>query len=123
MIEKKMEKIYFAGPWITDYEVKVVTDMLRNGWYEKPYEYCETFQNEFASYHNRKFGIMTPNCTTAIHLLLTGLGIGCGDQVIIPDCTWIASGAGVTYLGAEPVFCDIDPMHWCLDPKSLKNDP
>lgn len=115
-----MDKIFFAGPWITEHEIKVVENMMRTGWYEHAYDYCEKFQKEFAAYHDRKYGIMTPNCTTALHLLLTGLGITEGDEVILPDCTWIATGAGITYLRATPVFCDIDPVHWCLDPKSVE---
>ena len=115
-----MDKIYFAGPWITEHEIKVVEDAMRNGWYEHAYDYCEKFQEVFAAYHDRKYGIMTPSCTTAIHLLLTGLGISDGNEVILPDCTWIATGAGITYLRATPVFCDIDPVHWCLDPQSVE---
>lgn len=107
-----------AGPWMTDHETKVVEDCMRNGWYD--YHYVETFQREFADYHDRAHGIMTPNCTTAIHLLLTAMGIGEGDEVIVPDCTWIATAAPITYLGARPVFCDIDPVHWCLDPASVE---
>lgn len=115
-----MEKIHMAGPWITEHEIKVVEDAMRNGWYEHAYDYCEKFQDEFAAYHDRAFGIMTPNCTAAIHLLLTGLGIKPGDEVIIPDCTWIATGAGISYLGATTVFADIDPINWCLNPDSLE---
>jgi perosamine synthetase len=115
-----MEPIYMAGPWITDYEVAIVEDAMRNGWYENPYHYVETFQKEFAAYHDRKFGVMTPNCTTAIHLLLTALGVGEGDEVIVPDCTWIASTAPVSYLRATPVFADIEPVNWCLDPESVE---
>jgi perosamine synthetase len=115
-----MKPIYMAGPSITEHEVAVVEDAMRNGWYEKPYYYVETFQKEFAAYHDRKFGLMTPNCTTAIHLLLTALGVGAGDEVIVPECTWIASAAPVTYLGAKTIFCDIDPVNWCLDPESLE---
>ena len=115
-----MNSIYMAGPWITEHEIKTVEDAMRNGWYEHPYDYVEEFQRKFAAYHDRKFGIMTPNCTTAIHLLLTGLGIRAGDEVIVPECTWIATSAPVSYLGATPVFCDIDPYHWCLDPQSVK---
>ena len=63
---------------------------------------------------------MTPNCTTAIHLILTALGIGEGDEVILPECTWIASEAPVTYLKATPVFCDIERDNWCLCPESLE---
>lgn len=115
-----MNTIYMAGPWITDHEVKTVMDALTNGWYEHPYDYVEKFQKEFAAYHGRAYGIMTPNCTTAIHLLLTCLGIGPGDEVIVPDCTWIATAAPITYLGATPVFADIDPGHWCLDLRSVE---
>lgn len=115
-----MEQIFMAGPWITEHEIKVVEDAMRNGWYEHAYDYCEKFQKEFAAYHGRRYGIMTPNCTTAIHLLLAGLDISEGDEVILPECTWIATAAPVTYLRARPVFCDIDPVNWCLDPESVK---
>ncbi len=115
-----MKPIHMAGPWITDHEIKVVEDAMRNGWYENSYDYVEKFQGEFADYHDRKYGIMTPNCTTAIHLLLTALGVSEGDEVILPECTWIATGAGITYLRATPVFCDIDSENWCLDPNSIE---
>jgi len=115
-----MEPIYMAGPSITEHEIEVVTDAMRTGWYEKPYWYVETFQKEFAAYHGRKYGIMTPNCTTSIHLLLTALGISDGDEVIVPECTWIATAAPITYLRATPVFCDIEPVNWCLDPASVE---
>lgn len=109
-----------AGPSITEHEIEIVADAMRNGWYEKPYYYVETLQKEFAAYHDRAFGLMTPNCTTSIHLLLTALGVGEGDEVIVPECTWIASAAPITYLRATPVFCDIDPVNWCLDPESVE---
>jgi len=115
-----MSQIFMAGPWITEHEIAVVEDAMRNGWYEKAYDYCEKFQEEFAAYHDRAYGIMTPNCTCAIHLLLSALGISDDDEVIVPECTWIATAAPVTYLRARPVFCDIDPVNWCLDPESVK---
>jgi len=115
-----MKTIYMAGPWITEKEIEIVNDAMRNGWYENAYYYVETFQKEFAAYHDRKYGIMTPNCTTSIHLLLTALGISDGDEVIVPECTWIATAAPITYLRAVPVFCDIDPVNWCLDPESVE---
>ncbi len=115
-----MKPIHMAGPWITEHEISVVEDAMRNGWYEHAYDYCEKFQKEFAAYHDRKYGIMTPNCTTAIHLLLSALGVSDGDEVILPECTWIATGAGITYQRATPVFCDIEPVNWCLDPQSVE---
>lgn len=115
-----MDAIHMAGPWITELEMKAVQDAMTTGWYEKPYWYCEELQRRFAEWHGRKHALMTPNCTTAIHLLLTCLGVGPGDEVILPDLTWIASGAAITYLGATPVFCDVDADDWCLSPASVE---
>lgn len=118
------EVIYAAGPDITEHEANIVMDAMRNGWYgEKAYYYCELFQDEFASYHDRKFGIMTPNCTSAIHLVLAGLGIDAWhEQVLVPECTWVGSTAGITHCGATPVFCDIDKDSWCIDIESVKKN-
>lgn len=116
-----MSDIQMAGPWITEHEEKAVLDALRNGWYGKDaYHYVETFESEFARYHDRKYALMTPNCTTALHLLLAGLGIGESDEVIAPECTWIGSVACITYQRAITVFADIDPIHWCLTPESIE---
>ncbi len=113
------QKIYMAGPSITEHEIKTVADAMINGWYENAYDYVEKFEREFAAHHDRKFALMTPNCTAALHLTLMGLGIKTGDEVILPDCTWIASAAPITYTGAKPVLGDIDPVNWCLSPKSI----
>lgn len=116
-----MSNIQMAGPWITEHEEKIVLDALRNGWYGKQaYYYVETFEAEIARYHDRRFALMTPNCTTALHLLLAGLGVGEGDEVIAPECTWIGSVAGITYQRAKTVFADIDPEHWCLTPATIE---
>lgn len=112
--------IHMAGPWITSLEEEIVIDAIRNGWYGKDaYYYCELFQDKFAEYHNRKYALMTPNCTTAIHLLLAGLGIEEGDEVIAPECTWIGSVAGIKYQRANPIFVDIKHDTWCIDPKAV----
>lgn len=116
--KNKIKEIRMSDPWITDHEIKTVTEAMKTGW--KSYEYVEKFQPEFAKYHGRKYGIMTPNCTSAIHLLLLALGIGEGDEVISPECTWTGSTAPITYVRATPIFCDIEEGNWCLDPKSVE---
>jgi perosamine synthetase len=113
-----MKKIPMAGPWITDLEKKTVADMMENGW--DNYDYVEKFELAFAKWHGRKYCLMTPCCTHAIHLLLLALDIKEGDEVIVPECTWTATAAPVTYLKAIPVFADIDPNNWCLNPGSVK---
>lgn len=116
-----MADIQMAGPWITEHEEEIVLDALRHGWYGKnAYRYVETFEAEFAKYHDRRYALMTPNCTTALHLLLAGLGIGEGDEVIAPDCTWVGSVACITYQRAKTVLADIDADHWCLTPQSIE---
>ena len=110
------------GPWITDVERNMVADaMTEEGLYEKKSYYIEKFEKEFAKYHDRKYALMTPNCTQAIHLLLLSLGIKEGDEIIVPECTWTATAAPITYCGAIPVFCDIDEKNWCTDPNSVES--
>lgn len=109
------------GPSITELEIGTVLDAMKNGWYgEKKYWYVENFEREFAQYHGRRYALMTPNCTSAIHLLLLGLGIGPGDEVIVPECTWIASATHITHVGAKTVFADVDESTWCMSAESLE---
>jgi len=122
-MNKNMNKRLMFGPWITDVERKMVADALtEEGMYEKRFYYIEKFEEEFAKYHDRKYALMTPNCTQAIHLLLLSLGIKEGDEVIVPECTWTATAAPITYCGATPVFCDIDEKNWCSDPDSVESN-
>lgn len=110
-----------SGPYITNKDIKIVNDALKNGWYgNKKYFYVEKFESEFAKYHGRKFGLMTPNCTLATHLLLKSLGIKKGDSVINQDSTWVAPAAAVKYTGAQNIFCDNNKDNWCLDHLSLE---
>jgi perosamine synthetase len=104
-----------AGPDVGEVELKYVVDAMTNGWYGKDaYHYVEKFEREFADYHERKYGLMTPNCTTAIHLILEGLGVSSGDEVVVPESTWVGSSAGIEHCGATTVFADIDPTTWCI---------
>jgi len=115
------EEIYMAGPSVTREDEVFVLDALRNGWYGKDaYKYTELFEQEFSKYHGRTYALMTPNCHSAIHLLLKGLGISEGDEVIVPECTWVGTAAPVSYQRGKIVFADIDPANWCLTPASIE---
>ena len=110
-----------SGPSVTKKEIDTVLDAVKNGWYgPKKFYYVEKFEKEFAKFHNRKYALMTPNCTTAIHLILHSLGIKKGDNVINQECTWVAAAAAVAYTGAKNRFADINKENWCLDHESLK---
>lgn len=114
------KKIPSIGPSITDREIELVTKAITYGWYENMNLYIDQFVKEFSSYVGMKYCLPTSHGTAAIHLALLALDIGSGDEVIVPDITWVGSVAPVDYVGAKIVFCDIDEKNWCLCPKSFK---
>ncbi|QXE91536.1 DegT/DnrJ/EryC1/StrS aminotransferase family protein [Geomonas subterranea] len=115
-----MSKIHYTKPSITDLEVRYATDAAQNGWGERCYEYIGRFEGLFRDHLGVGFAIATSSCTGAMHLGLAALGIGPGDEVILGDTNWIASAAPITYLGGEPVFVDVLPDTWCLDPGKVE---
>jgi perosamine synthetase len=115
-----MERIPISGPWITQKEIDYVSDAVANAWYVNANIHNERFENAFAEYIGVKFAISLPSCTSAIHLSLLSLGVGAGDEVIVPDLTWIASSAPISYVGATPVFADVDEKTWCLSVESFE---
>lgn len=114
-----MGKIPVSGPWITDREIAYAADAARTGWYATANAYPQKFEAAFAAYLGVKHAVSLPHCTAGIHLALAALGVGPGDEVIVPDATWIASAAPVSYVGATAVFADVDPVTWCLDADSF----
>src|SRR5438105_13855476 len=115
-----MQRIPVSGPWITQKEIDYVADAAANAWYADANIYHLRFERAFADYLGVRFAMALPSCTSALHLSLLALGVGAGDEVIVPDATWIASVAPVCYVGATPVFADIDPETWCLSAGSLE---
>ena len=115
-----MKNIPPAGPSITQAEIDLVTEAVTNGWYESRNMHFDQFKLEFSQLVQRKYILPVTNCTSAIHLALLSIGIGPGDEVIVPDVTWVASVVPIVYTGATPVFCDIDKDNWCIDPKSFE---
>jgi perosamine synthetase len=111
-----VNRIYYTKPSITELEVSYATDAARNGWGEDCYEYINRFEEAFKSYLGVKYAIATSSCTGALHMGMAALGIGPGDKVIMADTNWIATAAPVVHLGAKPVFVDILPDSWCIDP-------
>lgn len=116
-----MQRIPVAGPSITDKEIAYVTDAVTNCWYGEANKYHEKFERAFAEYLGVRFAVALPSCTSAIHLSLLALNIGLGDEVIVPDATWIASAAPINYVGATLIFADVDARTWCLDAASFES--
>jgi perosamine synthetase len=115
-----LSDIPVAGPWITDREISYAADAAATAWFTEANKYHERFESSFATYVDRQHAIALPSCTSAIHLSLLALGVGPGDEVIVPDITWIASSAPISYVGAETVFADIDPTTWCLTRETVE---
>lgn len=109
-------RIYYTKPSITEKEVAYATDAARNGWGDLCYEYIGRFESLFKEFTGASYAIATSSCTGALHMGLAALGIGPDDEVILADTNWIATAAPITYLGAKPVFVDILPDTWCIDP-------
>jgi perosamine synthetase len=115
-----MRKIPVAGPWITEKEIEYVSDAVANAWYGNANVYHERFEKAFAAYVGTSYAIALPSCTSALHLSLLASGVKEGDEVIVPDITWIATSAPIAYVGATPVFVDIARDTWCLSAESFE---
>jgi len=110
-------RILYTKPSITELEVRYATDAAANGWGDHCYAYINRFEELFRQHLGVSYAIATSSCTGALHMGLAALGVGPGDEVILADTNWIASAAPITYLGAKPVFVDILPDSWCIDPE------
>lgn len=113
-------RIPLVGPWITEREVRYAADAARNGWYQGWDDYVVRFEQEMRAYLSCEFAMTVTSGTTAIHTALAALGVGSGDEVIVPESTWISSASPAVFLGAKPVFVDVEEDTWCMSPVSLE---
>jgi perosamine synthetase len=88
-------------------EMRAVQLPLESGWVVQG-PYVQQFEQQFSSFTGSRFSVATTSCTTALHIAVAALGLKAGDEVIVPAFTWISTANVVEYLGAKPVFCDID---------------
>ena len=119
---KPFRRVFSAGPSISRLEIEYAHDAIEKGWFDNRNSYLDKFTHEFSSYVNREFVLPTAHCTDAIHLALLALGVGPGDEVIVPDLTWVASAAPVLYVGAKPVFADVDETTWCISATEIQRN-
>jgi len=113
-----VSKIPISKPIIGDEEVEAVVRVLRSGMLTRGAE-TENFEKEFASYIGTKYAVSVMNGTIALEASLKALGVRSGDEVIVPDFTFIATASAVVNVGARPVFADIDERTYCIDPESV----
>ncbi len=99
-------------------EYQALREPLESGWLTQGPKVAE-FEKAFAERHEVEHALATTSCTTGMHLALAGLGIGPGDEVIVPAFTWVATANVVLYCGATPVFADVDRRTFNLDPRQV----
>ncbi len=112
--------IPISQPSIGARERELVLDAVDSGWVSSIGKYIDEFETVFARYCGTEFALTVSNGTTGLHLALVTLGLGPGDEVIIPDLTFVATANAVAYTGATPVLADVDPDTLCIDPASVE---
>ena len=105
-----------AAPHIDARDVAAVSAAVRSTWVSSLGPSIPEFEKKFATYVGAKHGVAVANGTVALHLALAAMDIGPGDEVIVPDLTFVATANAVAYVGAKPVFVDVSPETWCVDP-------
>jgi perosamine synthetase len=112
--------IPIAEPSIGEEELNNVIEAVKSGWISSKGKFIGEFENNFSAYCSREYGVATSNGTVALHLALKALGIGEGDEIIVPDLTFIAVANSVMYCNAKPIFVDAHPDYWCINPERIE---
>jgi len=117
-----MERPYFpvAAPVLAGREKQYVLDCLDSNWISSRGQYIERFEKAFAEFCGVKHAVSCTNGTVAIHLALLALGIGPGDEVIVPTLTFVATANAVKYVGGTPVLIDCEDQTWNMDPAQIE---
>src|SRR5580765_1748726 len=116
-----LTKIPIASPWVGEEEVEAAARPLRSGWLTQGPEVA-AFEREFAACVGAKHACAVSNCTTALHLALLTAGVRPGDEVITVSHSFIATANSITYCGAKPVFVDIEPATFNINPALIERE-
>lgn len=115
-----MKRISIANPVFNGNEKKYLMECIDTGWVSANGRFVKEFEEQFAKFCGCKYAISCSNGTVSLHLILLAMGIGPGDEVIMPTLTYIATANAVRYCGAKPVFVDSDEGTFNMDPAKLE---
>ena len=115
-----VKMIPVARPFVGSEEEGVVLQVLRSGWLSQGPRVAE-FETRFAEYVGAQHAVAVSSCTTGLHLAMVAAGIGAGDEVLCPSLSFIATANSIRYVGATPVFVDVDPATYNLDPARIED--
>jgi dTDP-4-amino-4,6-dideoxygalactose transaminase len=118
-VQETRQQIPIAKPALDEREVEAVRRVILSGWVTQGPEVA-AFEREFADYVGASHACAVANCTTALHLALLAVGVGAGDEVITVSHSFIATANAIRYCGATPVFIDIEPATYNMDPASIE---
>ncbi len=115
-----MNFIPLAKPVLKGNEKKYVSQCLKNEWISSKGDFVRAFEESFSRFCQRKYAVAATNGTTALHLALLSLGVGPGDEIIVPDLTFISPVNMIIQTGARPVLADVDPDSWTLSAEEVE---
>jgi len=113
-------RIPIARPDLSGNEAAYVQDAVESTWISSMGKYVDRFEREYSTWCAVQETVSTSSGTTALHLALEVLGASVGKKVIVPSLSFVATANAVRYTGAQPVFVDVDPDTWCLDPRAVE---
>ena len=116
----RMHQLSIMEPYLNGNELAYVTECINTKWISSQGKFVLQFEEQFSKMHDGMHAVSTSNGTTALHLALISLGVGPGDEVIVPDLTFAATINAVLHAGATPVIVDVEHSTWGMDPKSFK---
>ena len=117
---RRYHQVPLTQPVLDGNELEYVTDCIRTGWISSQGKYVRQFAASFGEYVNNPLAMAVSNGTAALHLALATLGVGPGDEVIVPDFTFAAAVNAVLYVGATPVLVDVDAQTMTLDVRATE---